>query len=83
MDSDLLIEIKNIIRTTIGGNIVPNPLPDDYGLVGNVFDSLAVTRLIVALEENYGFNFTDDELSAEAFENALSVAELVSAKIEQ
>lgn len=82
MDNTLLTEIKNIITSTVGDNIVPNPLADDYPLVGNLLDSLAVTNLIVALEEQFGFVFHDDELSAEAFENVLSLAELVSGKIE-
>lgn len=82
MDSTLLTEIKNIITNTVGANIVPDPLADDYPLVGNLLDSMAVTNLIVALEEHFGFVFNDDELSAEAFENALSLTGLVSGKIE-
>ncbi len=82
MDNTLLTEIKNIITNTVGSNVVPNPLADDYPLVGNLLDSLAVTNLIVGLEEHFGFVFNDDELSAEAFENVLSLAELVSGKIE-
>lgn len=82
MDSTLTAEIKNIIINTVGINIAPNPFTDDYPLVGNLLDSLAVTNLIVALEENYGFVFDDDELSAEAFENVLSLAELVAGKLE-
>jgi acyl carrier protein len=82
MKGDLLKEVKSIITVTVGSSIVPNPLRDDYPLVGNLLDSLAVTNLIVALEEHFGFVFHDDELSAEAFENAVSLANLVAAKIE-
>ena len=82
MDNILLTEIKNIITNIVGSNIVPNPLADDYPLLGNLLDSLAVTNLIVGLEEHFGFVFNDDELSAEAFENVLNLAELVSGKIE-
>ncbi len=82
MDKNLLKEIKNIVKITIGSNVVPEPLADDYPLVGNLLDSLAVTNLIVALEEHFGFVFNDDELSAESFENVLRLTELVSTKIE-
>ena len=82
MDNKMLADIKSIVTNTVGKNVVPDPLADDYPLVGNLLDSLAVTNLIVALEEHFGFVFNDDELSAEAFENALSLAELVSSKIE-
>jgi acyl carrier protein len=79
---ELLKDVKNIISITVGNSVVPDPLPNDYPLVGNLLDSLAVTNLIVALEEHFGFIFNDDELSAEAFENALSLTKLVSGKIE-
>jgi len=82
MDNPLLTEIKTIITNTVGSNVVPDPLADDYPLVGNLLDSLSITNLIVALEEHFGFVFNDDELSAEAFENVVSLAALVSGKIE-
>ncbi len=81
MDSSLVSDIKNIITDTVGRNVAPDPLTDDYPLVGNLLDSLAVTNLIIALEEHFGFIFNDDELSVEAFETVLSLAELVSGKI--
>jgi acyl carrier protein len=82
MDSALTAQIKNIIINTVGSGIAPNPLADDYPLVGNLLDSLAVTNLIIALEEHFGFIFNDDELSAEAFENVLALAELVAGKLD-
>lgn len=81
MDNGVLTEVKKIITTTVGKDIVPDPLEDSYPLVGNLLDSLAITNLIVALEEHYGFVFQDEELSAEAFESPLSLADLVEGKI--
>ena len=81
-NNELLTEIKTIITNAVGSNLVPDPLPNDYPLLGNLLDSLAVTNLIVALEEHFGFIFNDAELSAEAFENVLTLAELVSSKVE-
>ncbi len=74
-------EVKQVIISTVGESIVPDPLPDDYPLVGNLLDSLAVTNLIVALEEHFGFVFSDDELAAEAFENPATLARLVAGKL--
>ena len=82
MNNALLTEIKTIITNTVGSNVVPDPLPNDYPLLGNLLDSLAVTNLIVGLEEHFDFIFNDAELSAEAFENILTLAELVSNKID-
>ncbi len=81
--SKLEEEVKQIITSTVGEGIVPAPLPDDYPLVGNLLDSLAVTNLIVAIEEHFGFVFSDDELSAEAFETPASLVKLVAEKVEQ
>jgi acyl carrier protein len=41
---------------------------------------MAVTNLILAIEEHFGFNFDDEELSAEAFETVASLAALVQQK---
>jgi len=81
-NNELLAESKTIVTNTVGSNAVPNPLPNDYPLLGNLLDSLAVTNLIVGLEEHFDFVFHDAELSAEAFENVLTLAKLVSSKIE-
>jgi acyl carrier protein len=81
MKEDLLYEVKKIIIYTVGSNVAPDPLTDDYPLLDNLLDSMLVTNLIVALEDNFDFVFNDDELSAEAFVNPLSVAELINTKI--
>ena len=80
MDKSLLSEVKQVIINSVGGDVAPNPLADDYELVGNLLDSLAVTNLILALEEHFSFIFNEDELSAEAFETVLTLAELVEKK---
>lgn len=80
MDNALLNDTKTLIIKTVG-DVAPNPLPTDYPLVGGLLDSLAVTNLIVAIEEHFGFIFNDEELSAEAFQDAKSLAALISAKI--
>ena len=75
--------IKEVVRNTVGKNIVPNPFPDDYPLLGNLLDSLAVTNLIIALEEQFGILFDDDDLSAEAFATVNSLVELILRKINE
>ena len=81
MDSIILNEVKNIIVHSVGSNIKVDSLSDDYELVGNLLDSMSITNLILALEENYDFFFDDDELSAEAFESVQSLAVLVEKKL--
>lgn len=81
MNRGILAEVKSIIVNTVGGNIVPDPLPDDFPLLGNLLDSLSITNVIVALEENFGIFFNDSDLSAEDFETTLSLVDLVSRKL--
>jgi acyl carrier protein len=58
-------------------------LEKDTVLMGNIpeFDSMAVVSLIAALEENFGFMATDDEIDAELFETVGSVSDFVEQKM--
>lgn len=80
MAEDIKQRVKQIIAHTVGGEYRDQPIPDDLRLVGNILDSMAVTNLIVALEENFGFAFEDADLSAESFETVASLASLVKRK---
>jgi len=81
MAPDIQDRIKTVIAKTIGGEYAGKPIPDDLKLVGNILDSMAVTNLMVALEESFGFSFEDEDLSAEAFETVASLTDLVRRKI--
>jgi acyl carrier protein len=81
MDDGLKEKVGKIVSQTVGGEYRDKPIPDDMRLIGNLLDSMAVNNLIVALEENFGFAFEDDDLSAEAFETVASLAELVRRKL--
>jgi acyl carrier protein len=58
-------------------------LEKDTVLLGNIpeFDSMAVVSLIAALEENFGFMATDDEIDAGLFETVGSVSAFVDQKM--
>ncbi len=75
-------EIKKIIANTLGGNFAKEGVDDDLKLVGNVLDSMAVTQVITALEENMGFMFDEEDLSAETFESVESLVSVVMGKLE-
>ena len=55
----------------------------DTPLVGSIpeFDSMAVVTLIGALEERFGIQVADDEISAETFETMGKVHEFVLDRI--
>ncbi len=74
-------ELKKIIANSVGENLNYDSLTDDYQLVGNILDSMAVTNLILGIEEYFDLIFDDEDLSAESFETVHSLAELVRKKL--
>ena len=81
MNTSVLDGVKSIIKDVIGTGLMPDPIPDDFPLAGNVLDSMAIASLIVGLEEHFGFVFNDDDLTVEAFSDPASLATLVTEKI--
>ena len=83
MNNVIFEQVIDVIMNTVGGDIKREVLTEDFKLVGNILDSMAVTNLILALEDYFGFIFNDDELSAEAFETVKTLTELVRNKLKQ
>jgi acyl carrier protein len=81
MTGDIKESVRKIVALSVGGEYRDKPIPDGMKLIGNLLDSMAVNSLIVALEENFGFAFEDEDLSAESFETVESLAELVKRKL--
>jgi acyl carrier protein len=81
MSDDVMDRLKKIIASNVGGEYSDKPMPDNLKLVGNILDSMAVTSLIAALEENFGIAFEDEDLTAEAFESVTSLSQLVFRKL--
>ena len=75
-------EIRTILCNTILTNVNPEEITATFPLAGNTLDSMAVMRLILALEEHYSVVFEEDELDVEAFENLASLTALVSRKLD-
>ena len=81
MTDSVLDGVKSVLKDVIGAGLLPDPIPDDFPLAGNVLDSMAIATLIVGLEEHFGIVFNDDDLTVEAFSDPVSLASLVTAKI--
>jgi acyl carrier protein len=81
MSNGIKERVRKIVSQTVGGEFRDKDIPDGMQLIGNLLDSMAVNNLIVALEENFGIAFEDEDLSAEAFETVESLAELVQRKV--
>ena len=82
MHDNLIVEVKNVITNSINASLSADQMPDDFQLAGNVLDSMAVTNLIIALEEYFGIMFDDDGLTPEDFETVASLSKLVESKLQ-
>jgi acyl carrier protein len=83
MNDTISLGIKKIIAENIRTDLQVEELGDNFQLIGNVLDSMAVNLLILELEEQFGFFFEDDDLQAEYFETISSLASLVKRKTSQ
>jgi acyl carrier protein len=81
MDQTVLTKVKKVIINSVGSGVTMDSLTDDFQLVGNILDSMAVTNLILALEEHFDFFFNDEELSVKMFETVGSLTDFVKQKI--
>lgn len=81
MSEEIKERVRKLVSQSVGGEYRDKPIPDGMKLIGNLLDSMAVNSLIVALEEEFGFAFEDEDLSAEAFETVESLSDLVRRKI--
>lgn len=82
MTEQLKQDIRKVINDAILTNMKPEDITDTLPLAGDSLDSMAVMRLILALEEYFGFVFDEDELSAESFENLETLTALVEIKLD-
>lgn len=76
-----LHQVSQILRTTLG--LGQRPLDQDTPLLGSLpeLDSMAVANLIIALEQHYGFEVHDDEISARHFATVGTLSDFVASKM--
>ncbi len=82
MSDAISTEVKQIIINSVNAGVPAAEMANDYELAGNVLDSMAVTNLIIALEDHFGFTLDDDELTAEDFETVSTLTNLVERKLQ-
>lgn len=77
-----LEEIKTIVADVLQIGPRLSTLGRNDLLLGGIpeFDSMAVVTLLNTLEENYGIEIADDELSADAFETLGSLQDFINAQ---
>lgn len=84
VDEQLLNDVKNCLGATLQLDSV-----DEFTvatpLLGSLpeLDSMAVVSVILSLEEHFGIEVDDDEISAETFETVGSLSAFVAGKLKE
>ena len=79
----VLDEVKGVLRDVLQLGGQADGLDESSPLLGALpeFDSMAVVSVIAAMEERFGFEVDDDEISAEMFETVGGLCDFVREKI--
>jgi acyl carrier protein len=74
-------QVCQILRSTL--SLGQMPLSEHTLLLGSLpeLDSMAVANLILALEQHFGFEVRDDEISARHFASVATLSGFVNAKL--
>lgn len=75
--------VRRVLRETLQLGDRVNGFNDSTGLFGSIpeFDSMAVVNVVGGLEEQFGIEFDDDEISAEIFETFGSLTRFIQQKL--
>jgi len=76
-------DIREILRNTLQLGGRADQLKVDSPLLGAIpeFDSMAVVTVLTMVEEEFGIEIDDDEVSADIFETVGTLADFVSRKV--
>ena len=82
-DSGLLDQVRTCLVATLQLASGVDALDADTRLLGGIpeLDSMAVVTVILALEEYFGFEADDDEISADTFETLGTLCAFVESKV--
>jgi acyl carrier protein len=74
--------LQQILASVLGADALPDPLDDDALLLGAIpqIDSMAVIAVLTSIEETFGIDIADDEVSADMFETFGSLKRFVESK---
>lgn len=80
----MLDEIIRILADTLQLGDRAEQLTRESPIMGEIpeFDSMAVVTVLTMVEEEYGVEIDDDEVSAEIFETVGSLEKFVQGKVE-
>lgn len=79
MNDDLKPQIKQTIVRALNLEIDPEEIGDSDVLFGGEMglNSMAMVELIVGIEEEFGFDISDEDLSAEVFKSVQTIEDYI------
>ncbi len=79
----MIEDIRNILRDTLQLGDRADQLGPESPLLGAIaeLDSMAVVTILTMVEEEFGIEIEDDEVSAEIFETVGSLTDFVSQQV--
>lgn len=85
MIENVIEQLKHIIAEELDVNRKLEEIDADASLFeeGIGLDSVAIMEFITHIEKHFGFHFAESELNLEPFKNLRTLAQFISAKLEQ
>ena len=79
MNDDLKIQIKQTIVRALNLEIAPEEIGDSDVLFGGEMglNSMAMVELLVGIEDEFGFEISDEDLSAEVFKSVQTIEDYI------
>lgn len=75
--------LQGILESAIGKRSMPGRLDDSTPLLGTIpeLDSMAVLGILTQIQDDFGVEIADDEVSAEIFETFGALRRFVESKV--